>query len=247
MNHLNIISIDIGLRNLGICKESYPIQQIINTKNPKEYYDSKGSALPDMNRFIKDIGRTGKLIYWERKDLGDKKCFHAGYSYITLIEWLDGLYNSGLFDNVHTILIEQQMKTNNIALSIMHHIHSYFIIKYKMYKQIILYQSKHKTRVLGASLAEEKNGKLIKVSKYQRKTWSVRYITDLLNCRKDDKSLSVLSKEKKKDDLCDVIAQLLSYVVQEVCKEKNIKLQFTTLRKTKNYFKSNKEMLLNCK
>jgi hypothetical protein len=244
MSSLNIISIDIGLRNLAICKESYNIKSILNIKSPCEFYDNKGCALPDMIRFVKDIGKHGKLMYWERKDLGDKKCFHAGYSYITLIEWLDKLYNSGIFNDVHTILIEQQMKTNNIALSIMHHIHCYFKIKYKLYKNIILYPSKNKTRILGAALMEEKCGKMVKISKYQRKTWSVKYITNLLQERKDDKSLTILTSEKKKDDLSDVIAQLLSYVVKEVCKEKKIKLTFTTLKQTKKLYKNNKEMLL---
>ena len=93
-----------------------------------------------------------------------------------------------------------------------------------------MYQSRNKTRVLGASLMKEKNGKMIKSSKYNRKVWSVKLITELLTARKDETSLAILKNGKKKDDLCDTVSQLLSYVVTEVFKSLKIKPVYKTLR-----------------
>jgi hypothetical protein len=243
---LSVVSIDIGLRNLAICKEHYNIQQCKNCKSPSQFYNEFGESLPDMKRYIQNIGSIGKLIHFERKDLGDKKCYYANQAFFNLYEWLDNLCDSGLFDDVHTILIEQQLKTNNIALSIMHHIHAYFLLKFKRFKIILLYQSRNKTRVLGASLMTEKNGKTIKTSKYNRKVWSVKLITELLTVRNDKKSLELLKAEKKKDDLCDTVSQLLSYVVTECFKSAKIKPIYKTLRGLKkNKIISKSQQLIN--
>jgi len=230
---ITIISIDIGLRNLGLSKESFSLSTLQSISPPNEFYDKYGEAQPDMKRYISEIGCCGSLTYWERTDLGDKKTFHAGGSYFRLIEWLDTLRVTGVFDDVHVILIEQQMKTNNIAISIMYHIHSYFLIYFGTFKRVILYQSKNKTRVLGAALTKEVDGKLKAVTKYNRKKWSVTTITDLLHQRKDKSSLTILQKEKKKDDLCDTVAQCLSYIVSETLKTNKVKVVHQTLRKVK--------------
>ena len=231
---LSIVSIDVGLRNLGICKENYPIDSLKKCNHPKHFYDNTGKALPDMERFVNDIGVLGQLIYWERKDLGDKTAFHSQTAFINLIDWLDNLSNIGFFDNVNAILIEQQMKTNNIAMTLMHHIHCYLLIKFKKYKIIILYPSKNKTRVLGASLTtNNKDGKLVKTTKYNRKVWSVKLISKLLENRKDDNSLNILKKEKKKDDLCDTVAQALSYVILEVFKLEKTIPKHTPIKRVK--------------
>jgi hypothetical protein len=232
-SYLSVISIDVGLRNLALCKEIYNIGRCKSTKPPTEFYDEYGESLPDMKRFIKDIGCIGQLIHFEKKDLGDKKCYFSGEAFFTLYQWLDDLIEKGLFNDVHTILIEQQMKTNNICISIMHHLHSYFLLKFKRYKFIILYQSRNKTRVLGAALtkkSKDDGNKLIKTTKYNRKVWSVKLITELLSQRKDENSLNLLKTEKKKDDICDTVSQLLSYVVTEVFKSLKIKPVYKTLR-----------------
>lgn len=239
---ITIISIDIGLRNLGLSKESFSLSTLLSTTPPSDFYNKSGESLPDMKRYISEIGSCGSLTYWEKKDLGDKKAFHAGHSYFTLIEWLDTMRITGIFDDVHVILIEQQMKTNHIALSIMHHIHSYFLIYFGRFKEVILYQSKHKTRVLGAALTTEVDGKIKAVTKYNRKKWSVTTITQLLNERKDKCSLGILQKEKKKDDLCDTVAQCLSYVVSETLKKQKVKIVYQTLRRVKQ--ENKKERLL---
>jgi hypothetical protein len=238
--NLSVISIDVGLRNLAICKEVYNIGKCKCIKPPSEFYDEFGESMTDMKRFIKEIGCIGKLVHFEKKDLGDKKCYYSGQTYFTLYEWLDDLCEKGLFTDVHTILIEQQLKTNNICISIMHHLHSYFLLKFKRYKVVVLYQSRNKTRVLGAALTKKskEDGKLVKTTKYNRKVWSVKLITDLLSSRKDETSLKLLSSEKKKDDICDTVSQLLSYVVTEVFKSLKIKPVYKTLRGVK---KENKQ------
>jgi hypothetical protein len=128
----------------------------------------------------------------------------------------------------------------------MHHIHSYFLIKFNSFKSIILYPSRNKTRVLGAALSTiSKQNKLVKTTKYNRKVWSVKTITNLLENRNDQQSLQFLQSERKKDDLCDTVSQLLSYVITETLKFLKIKTKHTTLKTIKKEFKkSNSQILL---
>ena len=116
------------------------------------------------------------------------------------------------------LLIEQQMKINNIAVALMYHLQAFFMITYPTL-QIVLYPSKNKTRVIGAPLKVDKVGKdgvskLVKVTKYQRKKWSTLYAQTILTNREDQTWLKYIfeTNKAKKDDLSDVIMQALSYI-----------------------------------
>jgi|LakMenEpi03Aug12_release.lakeMendotaPanAssembly.Ray.scaffolds.fasta_scaffold759397_2 hypothetical protein len=215
-----VVSIDVGLRTCSMCKEQYTPHKITSITPPETTYGEYGTATDEWLDYIKKVVKCGSLIGLEKRDLGTKQDFFAGRAYFNLIDWLDELANNEYFDGVDVILIEQQMKTNNIALALMYHIQSWCMIQFRQFKKIILYPSKQKTRVLGAPLKQEDDeGKLKKTTKYQRKKWSVDTVKEFLELRKDEKNLEYIFKENKskKDDLCDTVVQGLSYIVTTFC------------------------------
>jgi hypothetical protein len=218
---VTIVSIDVGLRTCSMCKERYNIPQIVSLEKPEVAFGDHGTATPEWSDFINKVADHGTLIGLEKRDLGTKPDYFSGKAYFNLIDWLDSLANDKYFDDVHVIMIEQQMKTNNIALSLMFHIHSWCLINFRNFKKTLLYPSTNKTRMLGAPLKQENDsGKLKKTSYAQRKKWSVETVKGILERRKDEYHLEYIfvDNKSKKDDLCDTVVQGLSYIVSTYCK-----------------------------
>jgi len=227
---MRIASFDIGLKTCSMCVEDYKVDNSISTPPEKDRYIKKlGQATETMVNFVNEIAQCGSLVWLEKRDLGDKAAYHAGYAFLNLYNWLHELDTH--LKTCDLILIEQQMLTNNMALSLMNHLHAYLLIKYTKEASadnkvpVKLYQSKNKTRVLGAPLNVEEDdisGKKLKTtSKYDRKKWSTQRANEILLLR-DDKvwhKYIFVDNKKKKDDLSDVIMQNLSYVVKSILKE----------------------------
>ena len=114
-------------------------------------------------------------------------------------------------------MIEKQLKKNFIACTIQNHVHNYFIMLYRDSKNVIIYPSKNKTRILGAPLKtiDNKTNKLRKIKKYERKKWSYEHVNQLLNLRNDQLTLNYIFNlnKNKKDDLSDILIQTLSYIL----------------------------------
>ena len=222
---ITILSIDIGLKTLSFCKEQYNIQSIYNIKPPlkSSQYEKHGIATNDMIDYINKVSSFGNVLSLDIYDLGSKLDYFSGKAFNNLISILEEKLKLGFFDNVSNIIIEQQMKTNNIALSLMWYIHCWCNTIFGPFKKLELYPSKNKTRILGAPLKKEidtttilgkKSTKTIKITKYERKKWSVTYVKLLLQNRNDTINLDFINKHKKKDDLSDTIVQSLSWVVK---------------------------------
>ena len=221
MSFISIVSIDIGLRTLSIYKEYFNIGQAIKIPFPKSGYDKLGEAKPELKTYVEKIGSYGTTGFIVKRDLGERKDFYSGKALHTLFEFLDELESQSLFDDVQEILIELQLKKNNIATALMHYIQSWFMIRFGPFKKVTLYPAKNKTRVLGAPLKVEKeNGKIERVDKYFRKKWSTLKAYDILNSRKDETTIDYIFNlnKSKKDDLSDVITQCLSYHILKLKK-----------------------------
>lgn len=96
------------------------------------------------------------------------------------------------------IIIEKQLTKNSPLIRVSQHVLSYFVIKLLDIHSIILeIDPKAKTRLLNAP----------KLDKRKIKTWSIITAIQILQERKDILSLSILEKEKKKDDLADTVCQ----------------------------------------
>lgn len=208
-----IVSFDIGLRTCSVACEEYVITE--RPQVPTVCYQKSAEATDEMKEYVKTIGTKGRVIHLDKRDLGDKKAFFAGYAYQNLYKWCRELHEH--LQSADVVLIEQQMKCNNIAQALMYHLQAYLMITYEG-KNIQLYPSKNKTRVLGAPLKiENDKGKIVKVTKYQRKKWSTMCAGEMLKIRGDDKWHDFIFKENKskKDDLSDVLMQALSYIVTQ--------------------------------
>lgn len=211
---LRLVSFDIGLRTCSVAVEEYNFASFNKTIGSFARYVKHGEATADMKAFVQEVGLLGRIILLEKRDLGDKKAFFANHAFFNLYQWCKELNEQ--LQAADLILIEQQMKMNNIALSLMHHLQAYLLITYGSTKRVILYPSKNKTRVLGAPLKiVNKDQKLVKVTKYQRKKWSTECASDLLKRRNDTTWHSYIFErnKSKKDDLSDVLMQNLSYAV----------------------------------
>ena len=207
-----IVSFDIGLRTCSMACEEYPDGDTLD--RPKVCYLTRTlEATDDMKEYVKMVGEQGRVLHLEKRDLGDKKAFFADHAFRNLYAWCKEMHEH--LSRADVVLIEQQMKCNNIALALMHHLQAYLLITYEN-KKVKLYPSKNKTRVLGAPLKVVEDAKVVKVTKYQRKKWSTMCAEDMLKRRKDDVWYKyIFEKNKsKKDDLSDVLMQTLSYVVQ---------------------------------
>ena len=210
----SIVSIDIGLRTLSLYKEYFNTAQAKLVPFPKNCYDKMGEAKPEMKQYVERIGSYGVTSFIVKKDLGEKRDYFSGKAIQNLFHFMDDLESQSLFDDVQEIIIERQMKKNNIASALMYYIQSWFLIKYGPFKKVILYPSKQKTRILGAPLkVENEQGKTERVNKYFRKKWSTLRAYDILTKRKETDIIDYIfvQHKDKKDDLCDVITQCLSY------------------------------------
>lgn len=212
-----LVSFDIGLKTCSVSVEDYAFSS--SSKLPilpptSMRYLSTLEATPEMKAYVKGVGLCGRVVWLEKRELGNKKEFFTNVVFQRLYGWVKELHT--YLQSADVILIEQQMRVNNIAIALMHHLHACLLMTYGE-KRVMLYASKNKTRVLGAPLKALDEGKMKKVSKYDRKKWSTEQANALLTERKEDRWHSYIFKENKskKDDLSDVLMQALSYVVTE--------------------------------
>jgi hypothetical protein len=219
---LSILSIDIGLKNLAIYKEYFSMDKAKLIKKPLKRYDKYGAAHPEMEEYINEVATCGQCIFMDKNNLGERKDFFSSKAFINLYDYLEELDKKDVFRDVNVILIEKQLKINPTATVLMNHIHAWFLINFGTFKKVILYPSKNKTRILGASLkVENEHGKAIKTDKKYRKKWAVVKAENILNLREDVDTLSIFEKNKsKRDDIADTLIQALSYNVQILLREK---------------------------
>ena len=211
---MRVVSFDIGLKTCSVAVEDYKDElKKLQQQYPTVPYSSGGESTEELKKYIKTVGLLGQVVHLEKKELGEVKGLHNGTVFRTLYEWCESLR-----PHVHQadlVLIEQQMRVNNIAISIMYHLQAWLMIQFPKL-DVRLYPSKNKTRVLGAPLTmTNKKGQVVKVTKYQRKKWSTEYAKELLTDRKDKlwHDFIFVTNKKKKDDLSDVLTQALSYIV----------------------------------
>jgi hypothetical protein len=147
------------------------------------------------------------------KDYLDPKTFY------NMTELLDNYQE--YWDKCDIFIIEKQMsfgKTcNTMALKLGQHCWSYFSIYYGTSKEIIEFPAYYKTQILGSKKDKKttKNGKITykAIDKPNRKKWCINKCMEILEQRNDEDTIDLIFKNKKKDDLCDVICQLQSFKI----------------------------------
>jgi hypothetical protein len=112
------------------------------------------------------------------------------------------------FDKCSTIIIEQQMsfgsKINTMAIKIAQHTYSYFLFRYGDTKKIVEFPSYNKTQIMGAPGGLDKPA---------RKKWAIVKADEIWALRGDVTTASFVQSNKKKDDLCDCLLHVLSYMI----------------------------------
>jgi hypothetical protein len=219
-----IASFDIGKKNFSFYIEeiNYVNIQNISTIPIKDRYKQDGSVTELFEPILKSICQEGKKILLENHDITqdceskqylDPKTFH------NMNELLDKYQE--YWDQCDIFVIEKQMsfgkKHNTMALKLGQHCWSYFSIHYGLSKQLLEFPAYYKTQILGSIKDKKvtKGGKVTykAVEKPERKKWCINKGLEILEERGDEDTISIITKSKKKDDLCDVICQLQAFKV----------------------------------
>ncbi|HSW76984.1 MAG TPA: hypothetical protein VLG50_08050 [Candidatus Saccharimonadales bacterium] len=144
---------------------------------------------------------SGKFSPWEMKTIDHAE---ANNMYNNINDILNNLHE--YYASTHYVLIEKQLPTNYQATRVAQHILSYFLLTLKdlpLLPSIIELDAKVKGKMLGAP----------KCNKNELKKWAVEKATELSLKRNDEYTLSLLKKNKKKDDLADVVCQIEGFCI----------------------------------
>lgn len=229
-----ILSIDIGVRNLALWIEEFDSTKVEEYK--KKLQIIKKPDRVNMNNESTDIYKgylndfmvnASTTIYADKIDL----CESVNISYTKnrmIILTNEILFNiikefdqrKELLKNVKYIVIEKQLKTNPNAQAIQNHIHAYFLHQYGLSKTVEIFDSCYKTRLLGCprkvkNAKDTKSDKLIKITKTFRKRWTTNLTRDILMLRKDKKFFDFIFNQNKSkaDDLSDTFCQVYAFVL----------------------------------
>jgi hypothetical protein len=139
-------------------------------------------------------------------DAEGKPMVEAGMVYETyelVTRFLDEF--TSMFQESHIFIIERQMPQNYKAVRFSQHIITYFTLRLKdapLLPLIVEVDNKLKSRQMGAPRG---------IGERQVKTWLIEKAKELLAMREDTWSLNLLTKERKRDDLADVVCQIEAF------------------------------------
>ena len=221
---MKIIAFDIGKKNFAFVMEEVDDEKLKKIENipKKERYNKDGTCTQRFQEILQQLYSSGKVLMVENIDLTydcDKKKYLDPKIYLNMITEMDKYKEQ--FDECDIFLIERQMsfgknKTNTMALKLGQHCYSYLLMKYLQDKIIIDYPAYYKTQILGAPKKfgkiskTYKNGKTVQIQD-NRKKWSVRIASDILQLRNDKNSLSIINDTRKRDDMSDCLLMTITF------------------------------------
>jgi len=221
---MRIAAFDIGKKNFAFVIEEIDAIEYSTLDNipKKERYNKDGTITPAFKLIIDEVYKKGDIKLIRNIDLTggcDASKYLDKRTYINMTDCLDKYKD--YWDTCDVLLIEQQMdfgrkKSNPMANKLGHHCYSYFSINYRDNKKIIEYPAYHKTQVLGAPKKFGKIEKLYKNGKTteindNRKKWSVRKVSEILELRGDTESLEIISDKNKQDDMADCLLMIITH------------------------------------
>ena len=111
------------------------------------------------------------------------------------------------FEETHYVIIERQMVQNYKATRVMQHLISYFMIHLQdKYFLASIYEIDSKLK--GKMLECEKG-----IRENELKKWAVQKALELAEKRKDEYTIKLINKTRKKDDLADVLCQIEAFCI----------------------------------
>lgn len=212
---INIASFDIGKKNFAFVVEQVDTSKKITNIPIQQRYNANGTATEKFGSILNEVYKSGKVILHKNVDLTnncDKKKRLDPETYHNMVDVLNE-YDQ-YWSDCSIIIIEEQMafrgKHNPMAVKLGQHCYSYFVCNYGRNKQIIEFPSYNKTQILGAEKTLVRN-RYKAMDKPQRKKWSISKCLQILEYRQETEILQAMKKNKKLDDLADVITQLQAF------------------------------------
>lgn len=224
-NIFRVLSIDIGVKNLALWIEEYNLDNLSLLKQQYKLISPKVDAnnIPSKPYadFINKFLVSSKTIFYDKIDITtgkerrtkNKAIILSNETLFNIIKEFDK--RKDIFIHVGHIVIEKQLKTNPMAQTIQNHVHAYFLHQYGLTKEIEIFDSVHKTRVLGCPKKITKDDKLVKINKAYRKKWTTNKTRDIMIDRKDKATFKYIFEDNKSkvDDLSDTFCQSSAYVL----------------------------------
>lgn len=199
-------SIDPGIENFALCLVGVDEKSLTKNSTLNDVYKATSTILIDV------ISLKNKETKNEVKLKKSKT--NLDYSiFVNLTTILDKYRD--YWDKCSIIIIETQMsfgdKVNVKALKVAQHCYSYFTILYANFKTVLNYPAYHKYHVLECPKG---------MTKPQRKKWAVEKAQEIWVGNDDFSTLQIVSKYRKKDDLCDSFIQAISFIFLKFCKKR---------------------------
>lgn len=181
---MRVCAFDLGVKNFAVAIESFD-----RTK---------------LNGQQDDVYMEGKIEFVDKQELSAAK---GGKITTKVLKTLND-YIKTLLPQLQTcdvILIEKQFKCRGVqnaaCIHLEHHLNGILMWALSHTKtKIEVYASRHKTKAFESQ----------KMTKIERKKWTVEETTKLLLSREDYDTLDIFNK-KKKDDMADVIMMIQAY------------------------------------
>lgn len=178
-----VAAFDLGIHNTAVAIEEF---------NDKE--DSEDGVFSN-----------GTILFIDKVDLapGKKNAKMSDEVINNIMSYIETILDK--LETCNVILIERQFKKagkqNSCCIHLEHLIHTLLIYFFRGTKtKVIVYASKHKTKEFESK----------KMTKPQRKKWTVEQAGEIMMARQDYDTLKLLSSGKK-DDYADVIMMIQSY------------------------------------
>jgi hypothetical protein len=200
-------SIDPGIENFAFCIVGVDEKSLSTSSSLKDVYKASSSIL------IEVISLKDKSKDKNKKEKKSKT--NLDYSIFVNLTTILDKYRE-YWDKCSIIIIETQMsfgdKVNVKALKVAQHCYSYFSIFYANFKTVLNYPAYHKYHALECPKG---------MTKPQRKKWAVEKAQEIWIGNNDFSTLQLVSKYRKKDDLCDSFIQAVSFIFLKFCKKRN--------------------------
>ena len=211
---MKIASFDIGIHNLPVVIEEFDHKKLLQIKNipDKRRYTQNGEPTEEFKAVLKQVYENGNVIFYDKRNFQKEALKSNKVNHIVLLNIGDWIRSLTVLLDCDIILIEAQMKTNPVAQRIEAHVNSVLL---EMFRdrivsgtvEILAYQSKNKTRVLGAP--KKIDG--VKMKPKQRKDWAGYGMTEIFTLRNDIQNyLEFTSGNRKYDDESDCLLMIQS-------------------------------------
>lgn len=181
---MRICAFDLGVKNFAVAIESFDRAKLTKSQD--------------------DVYMEGVIEFVDKQELSDAK---GGKITTKVLKNLNKYIQSLIpkLEKCDIILIEKQFKCRGVqnaaCIHLEHHLNAILMWALASTKvKIEVYASRHKTK------AFESN----RMTKLERKKWTVEETTKLLLSREDYQTLDIFNK-KKKDDMADVIMMIQAY------------------------------------